>query len=216
MMTKTQTVKNRQKRQRKKTKTRRGGAKATPFDRQHFRSGDGMVTKIWGPPMWHALHTISFNYPLHPSPQEKKHYRDFLLQLQYVLPCKYCRSNLTKNFQAMPLRDADMANRATFSLYLYRLHERINTMLGKKSGLTYEDVRERYEHFRARCTIDPASPAETTAVDISDSKAEETKLGCTEPLYGKKAKCLLQIVPQEDRRDTFHVESSCLKRNAQS
>ena len=27
-------------------------------------------------------------------------------------------------------------------------------MLGKKSGLTYCQVRERYEHFRARCTLD--------------------------------------------------------------
>ena len=25
-------------------------------------------------------------------------------------------------------------------------------MLKKKSGLSYEDVRERYEHFRARCS----------------------------------------------------------------
>ena len=26
--------------------------------------------------------------------------------------------------------------------------------VSKKSGLSYESVRERYEHFRARCTID--------------------------------------------------------------
>ena len=26
-------------------------------------------------------------------------------------------------------------------------------MLGKKSGLNYETIRERYEHFRARCSI---------------------------------------------------------------
>ena len=27
----------------------------------------------------------------------------------------------------------------------------INKNLGKESGLTYSAVRERYEHFRARC-----------------------------------------------------------------
>ena len=32
---------------------------------------------------------------------------------------------------------------------VYKLHEEINSMLGKKSGLTYEAVRERYEMFRA-------------------------------------------------------------------
>ena len=203
----------RRRRRKQGAASRRRGGMPPPFDKTHFRSGDGMVTKIWGPPMWHALHTISFNYPTHPTPEEKRHYRDFFLQLQHVLPCKYCRSNLTKNFQAMPLRETDMASRATFSRYVYRLHERVNDMLGKSSGLTYEHVRERYEHFRARCTIDSTSQAETTAVDITDPQGE-TKLGCTEPLYGKKAKCLLQIVPQEDRRRTFHVESSCLKKRS--
>ena len=34
-------------------------------------------------------------------------------------------------------------------LRVYKLHEEINTMIGKKSGLSYEDVRDRYEIFRA-------------------------------------------------------------------
>ena len=52
----------------------------------------------------------------------------------------------------MPLTMKHMKNRNTFSRYIYRLHRLINKMLGKQSGLTYEAVRERYEHFRARCT----------------------------------------------------------------
>jgi len=45
-----------------------------------------------------------------------------------------------------------MESRATFSRYIYDLHEVINKMLKKRSGLSYDDVRERYEHFRSRCT----------------------------------------------------------------
>ena len=45
-----------------------------------------------------------------------------------------------------------MKNRETFSKFVYNLHEHINGMLGKHSGLSYEDVRERYEHFRSRCS----------------------------------------------------------------
>ena len=26
-----------------------------------------MLTAVWGPPLWHTLHTISFNYPIKPS-----------------------------------------------------------------------------------------------------------------------------------------------------
>ena len=46
-----------------------------------------------------------------------------------------------------------MKNRDTFSRYVYNLHETVNKLL-KKSGLKYCDVRERYEHFRSRCTLD--------------------------------------------------------------
>ena len=53
-----------------------------------------------------------------------------------------------------PLKSCHLKNRDTFSRYVYKLHEIINKMLKKKSGLTYCQVRERYEHFRSRCTND--------------------------------------------------------------
>ena len=59
-----------------------------------------------------------------------------------------CRENLKNNFKTLPLKDTDLENRTSFSRYIYTLHELINTMLEKKSGLTYEMVRERFEHFR--------------------------------------------------------------------
>lgn len=125
----------------------------SPFTMKDYRSGDGMITRIWGPTMWHFLHTMSFNYPVHPSCEDKKNYRDFILNLQNTLPCKYCRQNLTKNLSEMPLRlGVEMESRDSFSRYIYRLHERVNKMLGKESGLSFSDVRDRYEHFRSHCT----------------------------------------------------------------
>jgi len=122
------------------------------YTEDDYKSGDGMLTAVWGPSIWHFLHTMSFNYPNKPKNTEKKHYRDFILNLENTLPCKYCRINLKQNFKTLPLKMNLMKNRYTFSKYIYDLHEHINTMLNKKSGLSYEDVRERYEHFRARCT----------------------------------------------------------------
>ena len=37
-----------------------------------------MVTSIWGPPMWHYLHTMSFNYPVNPTQDDKKHFPEKL------------------------------------------------------------------------------------------------------------------------------------------
>ena len=41
------------------------------FTNQDYNSGDGMITSVWGPPMWHILHTLSFNYPVKPTKEQK-------------------------------------------------------------------------------------------------------------------------------------------------
>lgn len=183
--------------------------KKRTFKKKEYSSGDGMLTTIWGPSMWHYLHTMSFNYPVNPSKEDKKHYRDFILNLQYVLPCKYCRQNLKTNLKANPLTMADMANRDKFSRYIYKLHETVNKLLGKNSGLTYCDVRERYEHFRSRCTKDD----KPKILKLSKAKTlkKEKEKGCTEPLYGKKAKCIIKIVPQEEKCKTLQIDKKCIK-----
>ena len=199
------------------------------FKKKDYYSGDGMLTTVWGPSMWHYLHTMSFNYPVQPTPADKKHYKDFMLNLQYVLPCKYCRQNLTNNYKVYPLKASDMANRESFSRYVYHLHEMVNKLLKKKSGLTYCDVRERYEHFRSRCTDEKPKvfdiKAERKALAEHDKIKDQPALannktrknkkkgekGCTEPLYGKKSKCIIKIVPQEEKCKTMQIDKKCIK-----
>lgn len=172
------------------------------YTKKDLNSGDGMLTTVWGPSMWHVLHTMSFNYPVEPTSEMKRHYREFMLNLVNVLPCKYCRMNLKKNYKTLPLRAANMESRATFSRYVYDLHEVVNKMLKKKSGLSYADVRERYEHFRARCTVD----------DPLTHTKETKEKGCTEPLYGKKAKSIIYIVPQTYKcRGSINIDKQCIK-----
>ena len=187
-------------------KTRKN--KKYTFNKKHHNSGDGMLTTIWGPSMWHTLHTISFNYPVNPTCDDKVHYKNFILNLKNILPCKYCRINLNNNFKSLPLRNCDMKNRETFSRYVYQLHELVNKMLGKNSGLTYIDVRERYEHFRSRCTKN-----EVKNKIYKTKTVKRKEKGCTEPLVGKKAKCVIKIVPQETKCNTFQVDKQCIKKN---
>ena len=176
------------------------------YNKTDFISGDGMLTTIWGPSLWHTLHVISFNYPNNPTTSEKKHYRQFILQLEYILPCIHCRTNLKKNFKSLPLKLCDMKNRYTFSLYVYKLHELVNNMLCKSSGLSYCKVRERYEHFRSRCTD------EKPKLYSFRKTLKKKEKGCTEPLYGKKAKCIIKIVPQEEKCATFQMDEKCIKK----
>ena len=199
----------------KTTKNKNGNShnktKKRVFTKKDYISGDGMVTKIWGPVAWTLMHTISFNYPINPTNEDKKNYRDFIINLQYVLPCKYCRMNLKNNFKQKPLKMCHMASRETFSRYVYELHELVNKMLHKKSNLTYCEVRERYEHFRSRCTEE--KPKVFTFKRTKTQKKKEK--GCTEPLYGKKSKCVINIVPQEDKSETFKIDKKCIKTRAE-
>lgn len=180
------------------------------FTKKDYLSGDGMVTKIWGPPLWHFLHTMSFNYPVKPTPVEKKQYKEFIISLKNILPCKHCRINLEKNFKTFPLKDCNMKNRGTFSYYIYCLHERINKLLGKKSNLSYNQVRERYEHFRARCT--EKDPKIFKFNKKNTRKAKKKEEGCTDPMYGVKSKCLLNIVPDNNSSHSIKIDKKCLKK----
>jgi hypothetical protein len=188
--------------------TRKNGKNKYTFTRKEYMSGDGMITAIWGPALWHSLHTMSFNYPVEPTNDDKKHYKEFVENLKYVLPCKYCRINLTNNLKLYPIKECHMKNRETFSKYIYNLHEVINKMLGKNSGLSYCDVRERYEHFRSRCTENSGNKLFKFKTRKNKSKKEK---GCTAPLYGKKAKCVIKIIPEEEKEPTFSVDNRCVK-----
>ncbi len=183
------------------------------YDKEDFSSGDGMLTSVWGPSLWHSLHTISFNYPVKPTRQDKKNYKRFIMDLKFVLPCKYCRMNFKKNLKDLPLTQKDLKNRNNFSRWMFNMHEHINKMLGKKSGLSYETVRERYEHFRARCTID--IDKKTKFIKIKETrrhkKTRKKEKGCVEPLYGKKSKCIIKIVPKEKKVPTFQMDDKCKK-----
>ena len=172
------------------------------FNENDFQSGDGMLTKIWGPSLWHVLHTISFNYPIKPTQLQKTQYANFIYSLGDVLPCKYCRINLPENMKKVPFSMKTLKNRKTFSKWVFDLHHEVNIMLGKKNTLTYPEVRERYEHFRARCSGEK--------VPIKQKGGKEK--GCTEPLYGVKSKCVLRIVPEKSKCDTFKMNPKCKKK----
>ena len=176
------------------------------FSKKHYQSGDGMLTTVWGPNLWHYLHTLSFNYPTNPTLYNKKYYKQFITNLQHTLPCKHCRNNLKENFKCLPLNSLSLKNRENFSRYIYQLHELINKRLNKVSNLSYSDIRDRYELFRSRCNT--ANSKKKIFAKTQKKKIKEK--GCIDPLYGKKSKCIISIVPQNKRKKTLTIDNKCL------
>jgi len=170
------------------------------FSDEEFNSDNGMMTAIWGPALWHSLHTISFNYPVNPTHEEKLRYYKYFKYLGKVLPCKYCRDNYKGNLKSTHYNMNVFNDRESLSKWVYNLHENVNKMLGKESGLSYQDVRNRYEHFRSRCL------AKEEEIQISETKEK----GCTQPLYGVKSQCVINIVPKDKRVKTFKMDPRCI------
>ena len=61
-------------------------------------------------------------------------------------------------------------------------------MLGKKSGLSFCDARDRYENFRSRCT---KKEIKKKIIKIKKNKTRKKEKGCTEPLR-KKSKIMFE------------------------
>ena len=182
-----------------KRKRRKRRRRRNIYTKKQYNDKNGMLTSVWGPSLWHFLHTMSFNYPVHPTIKQKKKYKEFILDLQYVLPCGHCRKNIKKNLKCIPLLNKDLKNRNSFSRWMYTLHEKINKMLGKKSGLTFPQVRDRYEHFRSRCTKKRRT-------------RKKKEKGCVDAMHGPKSKCVIKIVPQNTKCKTFQMDKRCLKK----
>ena len=185
------------------------------FNKKDYSSGEGMLTSVWGPNLWHVLHTISFNYPIHPTNAEKKKYIQFIKSLQYVLPCKYCRTNLKKNLKVVKLTKHVMKNRDTFSRWVYQLHNHVNKMLGKTCTISYLEIRDRYEHFRARCVSQKKQRGghrkKKTKKKQHGGKKEK---GCTKPLYGIKPMSVINIIPRRKGVKTLQISPKCRLRKS--
>jgi hypothetical protein len=166
------------------------------FNSNDYNSDYGFNTHVWGPMQWSMLHIISFNYPVKPTNTDKLHYYEYIMSLQNVLPCKACRENLTINLKALKFGQSKLKDRDTFSRFIYDLHNHVNVMLGKAKYLTYEEVRDRYELFRAKCVNGaPVVPLHKT--------------GCIHPLNNIKSQCIIHITPLKTGRESFVIDNKC-------
>ena len=90
-----------------------------------YNSQDGMLTNVWGPALWHVLHIMSFNYPINPCEEDKYNYMSFIINLQYTLPCKYCRDSYMDFFTKLsPM--SHLGTRKEITKWLYDIHNLVN------------------------------------------------------------------------------------------
>lgn len=90
-----------------------------------------MNTWIWGPPTWKILHTLSFSPSVHAG--NAGDIATFLMTLQDVLPCVYCRASFETFVQELRARFGrtlrDVIAAGQLAEWMYALHELVNNKL---------------------------------------------------------------------------------------
>lgn len=96
-----------------------------------------MDTKFWGPPGWVFLHTITFNYPWQIDPKNPEHVerrrytRELFENLQFTLPCKYCRESFKVFLKELPI-GPHLGSRRALTRWFYDIHNKVNAKLRKQ------------------------------------------------------------------------------------
>ncbi len=130
---------------------------------------NGLITKIWGGSGWVFNHSVTFGYPMAPTLEQKTAYKNYFQYLGQVLPCKFCRESYQSIISGMDkstsLTADVLKDRASLTKWFYDVHQAVNAKLKVDYGVSYEDVVNRYESFRARC-----------------DRTVSTHTGCTAPL----------------------------------
>ena len=94
--------------------------------------------EYWGKSGWIFLNSIALTY----KPEKKENYREFILQLPIILPCKTCGENLRKNLSTL---DDALISKESFINWLIKVRNSIytdNNTLSKQKNIkeTFDEI----------------------------------------------------------------------------
>jgi len=107
---------------------------------------DPNVPSSWGPDFWKTAHTVISAYPLEPTDEEKIQFRSYLESFCFILPCSECRTNWYHLLEKNGMNEEVLANRYTFSKWLFDSHNHVNESLGKRK-FTLNEFCHQYPHL---------------------------------------------------------------------
>lgn len=104
--------------------------------------------EYWGKSGWIFLNSIALTY----EPMYKENYRQFILQLPYILPCKTCGENLKKN---IPTLDNALVSKENF----------IHWLINVRNGI-YMDNHQNWKQKNFKETFDEIFYTQETKVNM--------------------------------------------------
>ena len=108
-----------------------------------------MQADEWGEPAWKYLHSVTFCYPIEPTSDDRKYFKELFGALRFTLPCPHCRVSFTELFKFMDI-DPYLDTRDGLVFWLFMIHNVVNKKLSR-TLVCLNEVLWKYENFRARC-----------------------------------------------------------------
>jgi len=95
-----------------------------------------MLTQIWGPDLWHIIHTVAKSFPRHPTIRDKNIAYQLVKYIALIVPCKNCQKHYITNFtKTKPELDSG----PSFFRWTVKMHNYVNKSLSKPQ-YTYIDA----------------------------------------------------------------------------
>jgi len=77
---------------------------------------------------WTLLHSIAAYYPDQPTSEDRTRARQFVESVGHLYPCTHCAEAFREDLKEVPVR---LETRTSFSVWMCRMHNRVNSKLGK-------------------------------------------------------------------------------------
>ncbi len=94
---------------------------------------------LWGNCGWQFLHYIALGYSNQPNEEDKAHYRRFMKEIGFVLPCKECRHNFRIHYKKYPIDEYLSCSNKLFE-WIMKIQNETNLKNHKEKGLKLKQI----------------------------------------------------------------------------
>jgi len=108
--------------------------------------------EVWGPPFWFTLHTAALCYPHHPTEATKRKYYELFLNMPLFLPHPEIQKRWVEWMDRYPVTPY-LKTRESLCRWVHFIHNRVNTLLGKKEPGFWEGLDLYAENYKPKPAI---------------------------------------------------------------
>ena len=159
-----------------------------------------IITKVWGPPTWFFLHSMTLAYFKKYDPNIKWHVdlkksmKNLLYSLVDVLPCPICGESYSQYIKRPDMKIEDhLDSRKDLFTFMYKIHNLVNKKLGKPE-CQIPTLKEAIEYYSKYIS----SYCSATTDEEKNLKKQK---GCKDEDF-HQYKCIVDVIDLEKKQDT--------------